>query len=381
VRHLSIILLLSAPLLAEESLTTESGLRYEILQKGEAGTNPKSGEKVSVHYTGWLEDGKKFDSSVDRGKPFTFTVGQGVIQGWSEALPLMTVGARYKFTIPWKLAYGERGSPPTIPAKANLIFEIELLSVIRPPVFTKPDPAKQTKTESGLKYEVLAEGEGDGPALTDGVKLKFALWNDQGQPIVSTAMNGQHLGGLCGLLRLTRAGEKFLAEAVQLMKPGARYRFEVPPELCWGGQAIHPALPANSTSIWEMELVEVNKVPAFTKPDPTKQTKRESGLAYEVLKEGTGKMPQRTDTVTVHYTGWLTDGTAFDSSYARGEPATFPLGQVIRGWTEGLQLMKEGAKFRFVIPAAIGYGDRGSPPTIPPGATLVFEVELIKIGK
>lgn len=104
-----------------------------------------------------------------------------------------------------------------------------------------------------------------------------------------------------------------------------------------------------------------------------------SGLQYQVLKEGNGKSPKATDKVVCHYEGMLIDGTMFDSSIQRGEPATFPLNGVIAGWTEGLQLMKEGAKYRFFIPYQLGYGERGAGASIPPFATLVFDVELIEV--
>lgn len=109
--------------------------------------------------------------------------------------------------------------------------------------------------------------------------------------------------------------------------------------------------------------------------------KTASGLAYKVLKEGTGAQPKETDTVEVHYHGTLTNGTVFDSSVERGKTIEFPLNRVIRGWTEGLQLLKEGGKIKLVIPAELGYGDAGAPPKIPGGATLVFEVELFKVKK
>lgn len=103
-----------------------------------------------------------------------------------------------------------------------------------------------------------------------------------------------------------------------------------------------------------------------------------SGLQYEVVAEGTGAQPKATDTVTVHYTGTLIDGTKFDSSVDRGEPATFALNRVIPGWTEGLQLMKQGAKYKFFIPAELAYGPRGAG-AIPPNSVLLFDVELLKV--
>lgn len=110
-------------------------------------------------------------------------------------------------------------------------------------------------------------------------------------------------------------------------------------------------------------------------------TKTASGLAYKVIKEGTGATPTSEDVVEVHYHGTLADGTVFDSSVERGKTISFPLNRVIKGWTEGLQTMKEGGKTKFVIPADLAYGEAGAPPKIPGGATLVFEVELFKVTR
>ncbi|MBF0314511.1 MAG: FKBP-type peptidyl-prolyl cis-trans isomerase [Oligoflexia bacterium] len=108
-------------------------------------------------------------------------------------------------------------------------------------------------------------------------------------------------------------------------------------------------------------------------------TKTASGLAYKILTPGTGKTPAESDVVEVHYKGTLINGTVFDSSYERNEKVTFALNRVIKGWTEGLQLIKEGGKVKLVIPSELAYGDHGAPPKIPGGATLVFEIELFKI--
>jgi FKBP-type peptidyl-prolyl cis-trans isomerase FklB len=130
---------------------------------------------------------------------------------------------------------------------------------------------------------------------------------------------------------------------------------------------------------------EVNKVAgkAFLAENSKKSGVKTtaSGLQYEVLVEGDGAIPTADDQVSVNYRGSLVDGTEFDSSFKRGQPATFRVGGVIAGWTEALQLMKEGSKLKLVIPPELAYGDRGAPPVIGPGSTLVFEVELLKVVK
>jgi FKBP-type peptidyl-prolyl cis-trans isomerase len=120
--------------------------------------------------------------------------------------------------------------------------------------------------------------------------------------------------------------------------------------------------------------------PEFQMPSDEALTKTPSGLAFQHVEEGSGKSPGASDTVTVHYAGWLTSGKLFDSSYQRGQTISFPLNGVIRGWTEGLQLMKEGGTATFVIPPGLAYGSRGAPPVIGPDETLVFRVELVKVG-
>ncbi len=140
-----------------------------------------------------------------------------------------------------------------------------------------------------------------------------------------------------------------------------------------------------NTYFAELEKKQAEKAIAEGKVFLENNGKREgvvttkSGLQYEVLTEGTGKSPKATDKVRCHYEGQLIDGTVFDSSYKRGEPADFGLNQVIPGWTEGVQLMKEGAKYRFYIPYLLGYGERGAGSQIPPYSTLIFDVELIEV--
>lgn len=143
---------------------------------------------------------------------------------------------------------------------------------------------------------------------------------------------------------------------------------------------IQPLIQSKMQVVAESEKKEGAKyIENFLKEEGVKKT--ESGLAYKILEEGKGQNPKPTDTVKVHYTGKLTDGSVFDSSVERGQPATFPLNRVIKGWTEGVQLIKPGGKIKLVIPSDLAYGDNGAPPKIPGGATLTFEVELLEIVK
>jgi FKBP-type peptidyl-prolyl cis-trans isomerase FkpA len=131
------------------------------------------------------------------------------------------------------------------------------------------------------------------------------------------------------------------------------------------------------SNVTKVKKKGVDYLATFLKEEGVKKTS--SGLAYKVLKTGKGNHPKPTDVVEVHYHGTLIDGTVFDSSVDRKRKVSFPLNRVIKGWTEGLQLIKEGGKIKLVIPAKLGYGEHGAPPKIPGGATLVFEVELFTI--
>lgn len=346
-----------------EIKSTASGLKYSILKEG-TGEMPTDGDRVHVHYTGWLTDGKEFDSSR-AGAPFQFTIGSGVIKGWSEGVKLLKVGSRAKFTIPSDLAYGDRGRG-TIPGKATLIFDVELLRCIKMPKYRKPDPKKQKTTKSGLKYEVIRSA--DGPTFKVGqiFKLDYAIFGNEGKLLECTKMTGRHLTGKIADMRLP-----FLKEAPPLMQVGSRYLFDVPANLGIPGR--------NQTTVWELELVAILKplpVPEFKMSPKDKLKTTASGLQYEVIREGKGSSPKSFNKVKVHYAGWLTDGTLFDSSYGRGDPMIFPLGGVIPGWVEGIGMMKPGGIRRITIPGKLAYGPRGSG-KIPPNATLVFYVELI----
>jgi len=369
-----------------EEKVTPSGLKYWVLLPGK-GARPRPGDEVSVHYVGKLTSGKVFDSSQARPQGFTFKLGtRGVIAGWDEGVALMRVGARFRFLIPSKLAYGERGSPPRIPANADLVFTIELLAIKEGtplPVFRKADPEKQKRTASGLVYEVVKEGAGEFPRADQGVRMRFAIWSMDGKYVLSTAATDLHIGGMRDELKLGPFTLKFLPEAARLMKPGTRLRLEVPANLAFGQEQIHGNLAPGARSVWELEMLTVQDIPTFRELSAGKTSKTDSGLQYEVIRPGEGKRkPNLRSTVEVRYTGWTPAGVRFDSSHARGDTAIFALKGVIPGWTEGLQLMNEGAIYLFKIPARLAYGDRPRPGgPIKPGMDLYFVVELVRVVK
>ncbi|MFN3198649.1 MAG: FKBP-type peptidyl-prolyl cis-trans isomerase [Bradymonadia bacterium] len=237
-------------------------------------------------------------------------------------------------------------------------------------------PADATKTASGLAYKILKPGDGTSrPKAADTVTVHYTGWTTDGKMFDSSMKRGQP-----ATFPLNRV-IKGWTEGVPLMTKGAKARFWIPAGLAYGENP-RPGAPKGML-VFDIELLEIQaapeppKVPADVAAAPADAKKTESGLAYKVLKAGTGPSPKATDRVKVHYSGWTTDGKMFDSSVMRGQPAVFPLNRVIKGWTEGVQLMKVGEKTRFWIPASLAYGD--SPRGGAPAGTLCFDVELIEI--
>jgi peptidylprolyl isomerase len=169
-------------------------------------------------------------------------------------------------------------------------------------------------------------------------------------------------------------------EGLQLMTVGEKRRFWIPADLAYGEVAQRPGAPSGQLT-FDVKLLKVLKAPEAPKDvakAPATAKKPATGLQYVVLEEGTGPMPTTSSRVQAHYTGWTADGKMFDSSIPRGQPSSFAVTGVIPGWTEGLQLMKEGAKYRFWIPGNLAYGDTPKRPGAPSGQ-LTFDVELVKV--
>ncbi len=246
-----------------------------------------------------------------------------------------------------------------------------------PPELAAPNdvaapPASAKKTASGLAYRVLKPGTGKThPTATDMVKVHYTGWTTDGKMFDSSVQRGEP-----ATFPLNRVIPGW-TEGVQLMTEGEKCRLWIPENLAYKGRQGAP----QGMLVFDVELLSIVPSPK-TPPDvaaPPKDAKRTaSGLAYKVLKPGTGTThPTATSMVTVHYSGWTTDGKMFDSSVQRGKPESFALNQVISGWTEGVQLMTEGEQCRFWIPESLAYKGQGSGPR----GMLVFDVELLKIQK
>jgi peptidylprolyl isomerase len=240
-------------------------------------------------------------------------------------------------------------------------------TVPAPPDVAAP-PANATKTASGLVTRVLTPGKGtDHPSKDDVVTIHYTGWKTDGSMFDSSVTKGKPASFPVGRVI---AG---FSEGLQLMVPGEKRRLWIPESLAYKG-----AREPKGMLVFDIELIDIpTRAPADVKAPPADAKKTASGLAYKVLREGVGgRHPRSSGEVTVHYTGWTTDGKMFDSSVVRGQPSTFSVDGVIAGWTEGLQLMVEGEKARFWIPEKLAYGGKSAP-----YGMLVFDVDLIKIGQ
>ena len=247
---------------------------------------------------------------------------------------------------------------------------------------------RMVKSETGLFVQELAAGEGEVVESGQLVSVQYTGWLPDGTEFANSAHNGQPMMVSLG------AGQPIpgFDEGVQGMKVGGRRKIVVPASLGFGEAGGGSAIPPNSWLVFDVELTEVladmSDPDAITYADElgvdlAAMTRGEEGLIYQDLVVGEGEEVQNGQTVNAHYTGWLPNGTKFDSSVDRAQTFPFPVGQgrVIRGWDLGVLGMRVGGKRKLVIPPAIAYGMRGSPPVIPPNTTLVFDVEIVSIGQ
>ncbi len=240
-------------------------------------------------------------------------------------------------------------------------------------------------TESGLQYRVDIEGDSDEHPLPDDVVVAhYVARFIDGTEFDNSRERSEDAPAL-PLGNLIPG----ITEGIQLMTPGSIFTFWIPPELAYGSGGAGNVIPPNSILVFEIELISIgDPIVAANEAFFTENAQQEgvqttdSGLQYRVDVEGTGDgTPQASDTVTLHYEGFLADGTKFDSSRDRGEAAVFPVGGLIPGFSEGLMLMTPGSVFTFWIPPELGYGAQGIPGVIPGNSILIFEVELLGINE
>jgi peptidylprolyl isomerase len=366
------------PVVLEGALTTDSGLQFLELEAGE-GATPNVGDIITIHYIISLPDGTQLANSYMEGPaPSAIWGNNQLLPGWEEAIGMMNVGSKARVALPPELAFGEDGGG-VVPANTTLLIEMELLATEPAPVPATVADADLTTTESGLSYYDITVGSGEEAVPPSGVSTLFTVWvrTESGYDYITRSDTDAPVNFVLG-----RGDSVFPGwdEGVAGMNVGGKRLLVIPPELALGAQG-SGAVPPNATLVMEVELTDVREPRLPTEVDEDDYTTTESGLKYYDLTPGTGATPEVGQLVMVHYTGWLEDGTEFDSSLTHGQPFSFTLGQgnVIPGWDEGVASMQVGGVRQLVIPADLGYGDMGAGALIPPGATLIFEVELLDI--
>ena len=372
-------------ILATLSFAIPKGMQVQVLKEGQ-GAAVQSGARVKVHYTGWLPDSTKFDSSRDRGEPLEFPLGAGmVIAGWDQGLVGMKAGEVRRLVIPPELGYGDRSVGP-IPANSSLIFEVELISFekgMEGDAFpSKPEAFAWKTTSPGVEVYDQTVGQGTPARPGTKIQLHFTGWLTGGTMFGSSKTTGKPFEVVLGTNKLIRGWEQGL-EGVQA--GGVRW-LRVQPSAGYGSAAM-ARIPPNSVLLYRVEALSVEAdevaqgVDFFPDVANLKLQESREGLKMAVIvpPTDTAAAPAQVGKkVKVQYTGWLLDGTMFDSSRSRSDPFEFSLGagRVIRGWDLGVEGMRPGEKRVLVIPPGLGYGSRGAGP-IPAGATLVFIVECV----
>lgn len=260
--------------------------------------------------------------------------------------------------------------------KKSFIFTV-ILSLILFLNLSGEDMYKDfTKTDSGLKYKITTHGDGKLAKAGDTVIMHYTGKFENGEVFDSSLERGEPFSFPLGAGRVIKGWD----EGVAYLHIGDKATFVIPPEIGYGSTR-RGSIPANSTLIFDVELLDIMSIDPYDITGLELHT-TDSGLQYYIVDAGKGDSPSQGSNVEVHYTGYLqSNNEMFDSSLSRGTPFRFSLGagRVIKGWDEGVALMKIGAKYRFIIPPNLGYGERGVGP-IPAGSTLIFDVELLNFN-
>lgn len=360
-----------------DAIKTADGLACKKITTVADGATPGKNDLIKVHYTGWKATGETmYSTSAKGGQPMQMAM-QGVPPGFAEGLAMMHKGEKAMLWIPPEIGYRDNAKPPN-PEK--MAYEVELIDIIpAPPVpadLGKP-PANATKTPAGNSMITVKPGTGtDKPRSFDTVSFNSTAWDSDGNQIESTENGPQKHPQTQQPFRMSKGLEDALEQCVV----GQRARFWIAKDQL----EYREPIKANGLVTVEMELTDLQKAaaeppaaPADVAAAPADAKKTARGVFYKILKKGKpgGKVPTTSDTVSVNYTGWHTDGRMFDSSVIRGKPTEFPLTGVIQGWIDGLQQMHVGDSARFWIPESMAYQGRPGKPA----GMLVFDIELLEI--
>jgi len=360
-----------------DAIKTADGLACKKITTVADGPTPGKNDLIKVHYTGWKATGETmYSTTAKNGQPMQMSM-QGVPPGFAEGLAMMHKGEKAMLWIPPEIGYRDTAKPPN-PEK--MAYEVELIDIIpAPPVPTDlgTPPATATKTPGGSSMLVVKPGTGtDKPRYFDTVAFNSTAWDSDGNQIESTENGPQKHPQTQQPFRVSKG----LEDAIEQLVVGERARFWIAKDQL---ESREPVKASGLVTV-EIELTDLQKsaaeppaAPKDVAAPPADAKKTAKGVFYKILKKGKagGKAPTTTDTVSVNYTGWHTDGRMFDSSIIRGKPTEFPLTGVIQGWTDGLQQIHVGDSARFWIPESMAYQGRPGKP----GGMLVFDIDLLEI--
>eukprot|EP00899_Mesostigma_viride_P014709 jgi/Mesvir1/23239/Mv09241-RA.1 len=345
----------------EKDILNNGGVVKKLVKKGTGWEHPEPGDEVTVHYVGKLLDGTQFDSSRDRGEPFTFKIGQGqVIKGWDEGVGLMKKGEVALITCKPEYAYGAAGSPPTIPPNSTLVFEVELLSW---------KSVSDICEDGGVIKKVLVPGSNwVMPRKEDEVRVKYTARVKGGDVFESTPDEGIEFsmskGHLCRAMR----------EAVLTMKKGEQAQLIVRPDYGFGAEGRPPTVPPGATLEIDVTLLSWKTVEDVTK---------DGGVVKKALNEpAVYKKPNEGAKVKARLVGKLSDGTVFQR-HEEGNELEFvtDAGEVILGLDKVVMDMKKEEQAEVVIQPSYGYGESGASEgllaPVPPNATLHYDITLV----